>query len=684
MQEMTELETTKTQFKAADEAIQNPNEFIEALFNNINDLISIIDTNNFKIILVNGAFLNAYDLEEKDVLGKHCYEITHRRPRRCEAPDDTCPLRQTLKSGCRYSVVHIHYDKGGRKKYVEVTTCPIINKKGNVQQVAHIERDITERKQAEDALRESEERYRRLIESVTDYIYKVTVEDGQPISTSHGPGCVAVTGYTSKEYEADPYIWYRMVYEEDRQAVLEQAASALIGESTQPLEHRMIHRDGSIRWIRNTPVIHKDEQGRVISYDGFISDITERKRAEEEMKTLEEQFRQSQKMEAIGRLAGGVAHDFNNILTVIGGHCEISLLGLREEDPHRENIMEIKRVADRAANLTRQLLAFSRRQIIQAKILDLNTILKDMNKMLYRIIGEDIELIMDLSEGLGKVKTDPGQIAQVILNLAVNARDAMPSGGKLLIETANMEFDEVYARSPVGMKPGHYVMFSISDTGVGMTPEVKERISEPFFTTKEMGKGTGLGLSTVYGIVKQSGGNIWVYSEPNRGATFKIYLPRMDEFVEESGEKTGDHKTPRGRETILLVEDEKAVRKLVIEFMNKQGYTVLKACHGDEALQICKKHKGLIHLMVTDVVMPGMNGRELAENLSPLHPEMKVLYISGYTENAIIHHGVLDPGTSFLQKPFTLDVLARKVREELDRPPHPQPLPQGEMEMHLL
>jgi two-component system cell cycle sensor histidine kinase/response regulator CckA len=668
MQRTTELETTKTQFKAADEALQNSNEFIETLFNNINDLISIMDTNNFKIIMVNKAFLNAYDLEEEDVLGKHCYEITHRRSRCCEAPEDTCPLRQTLKSGCRYSVAHVHYDKGGRKKYVEVTTCPIINKKGNVQQVAHIERDITERKQAEDALLESEERYRRLIGSVTDYIYKVTVKDGQPISTFHGPGCVAVTGYTSEEYEADPYTWYRMVYEEDRRAVLEQAASALIGERTQPLEHRIIHRNGSIRWIRNTPVIHKDEQGRVISCDGLISDITERKRAEQEMKALEEQLRQSQKMEAIGRLAGGVAHDFNNILTVIGGHCEISLLGLREEDPRRENIKEIKSVADRAANLTRQLLAFSRCQIMQVKVLDLNTILKDINKMLYRIIGEDIELIMDLSEGLGKVKTDPGQIEQVILNLAVNARDAMPNGGKLLIETANMELDEVYARSHVGVKPGHYVMFSISDTGVGMTPEVKERIFEPFFTTKEMGKGTGLGLSTVYGIVKQSGGNIWVYSEPNRGTTFKIYLPRTDEFVEESGEKAGDHKTPHGRETILLVEDEKAVRKLVIEFLNKQGYKVLEACHGDDGLFICKQHQGPIHLVLTDVVLPGINGQELAEHLLTLRPEMKVVYMSGYPIDAITYRSVSETKKVFLQKPFKLNALVRKVREALDSP----------------
>ena len=393
--------------------------------------------------------------------------------------------------------------------------------------------------------------------------------------------------------------------------------------------------------------------------------FAEHGRSEMEKAALQEELRQSQRMEAIGRVAGGIAHDFNNLLTVIGGNCQLSLLELIEGDPLRGNIEEIKKAADRAAILTRQLLAFSRRQILEFKVLDLNTILRDMGKMLPRIIGEDTELVTLPAEDLGKVRTDSGQIEQVIMNLAVNAKDAMPNGGKLIIETANVELDEEYAHTHISMKPGRYVRLSVSDTGVGMKPEVKGRVFEPFFTTKE--KGTGLGLSTVYGIVKQSGGYIWVYSELGYGTTFKIYLPQVEEPVEVLGEKVEEKEAPRGRETILLVEDEEAVRKLAVQFLRRHDYFVLEALHGSDALLVCEQHQGPVHLMVTDVVMPGMSGRELAERLSSLHPEMKVLYMSGYTDNAIVHHGVLDEGMNYIQKPFSMEMLAKKVREVLDK-----------------
>jgi PAS domain S-box-containing protein len=396
-------------------------------------------------------------------------------------------------------------------------------------------------------------------------------------------------------------------------------------------------------------------------------DITELKQAEEEKAVLQEQLRQSQKVEAIGRLAGGIAHDFNNLLTVIKGYSELSRIELKEGDALRGNIDEIQNATERAASLTRQLLAFSRRQVMEMKVLDLNTLLRDLDKMLQRVIGEDIELITLLAEDLGRTKADVGQIEQVIMNLAINAKDAMPSGGKLTIETANVELDESYARSHVDVKQGHYVMFSVNDTGVGMSPEVRERIFEPFFTTKEKGKGTGLGLSTTYGIVKQSEGHIWVYSIQGKGTTFKIYLPRVNEPLEDIRKEVSQEELPRGNETILIVEDEEEVRKLAGKILERQGYKILETYNGDEALLVCERHKSPIHLMLADIIMPGMSGSELANLLKPLYPEIKILYTSGYTDNAIVHHGVLEKGVNYIQKPFTLEGLARKVREVLDK-----------------
>jgi len=394
----------------------------------------------------------------------------------------------------------------------------------------------------------------------------------------------------------------------------------------------------------------------------------EHMRLEEEKAALQEQFRQSQKMEAVGRLAGGIAHDFNNLLTIIKGYSQLSLLDLKESDPLWGNIQEIQKATQRATDLTRQLLAFSRRQILELKVLDLNTLLRELDKMLRRIIGEDIKLTTLLAEDLGRVKIDPGQIEQVIFNLAVNARDAMPSGGKLIIETTNVELDKEYAKAHIGVVPGHYVRLSVSDTGFGMSQEIREKAFEPFFTTKDKGKGTGLGLSTVYGIVKQSGGNIWVYSEPGHGTIFKIYLPRVEEELDTLHGQDETGSLPRGSETVLLVEDEPSVRNLAHHLLNQQGYKVLEAGDGEEALRVAQEHIGeKIHLLLTDVVMPQMGGKELAEKLKLSRPEIGVLYTSGYTDNAIVHHGMLEPGTYFLQKPFSHKTLSHKVREVLDK-----------------
>ena len=379
-----------------------------------------------------------------------------------------------------------------------------------------------------------------------------------------------------------------------------------------------------------------------------------------------EQLRQAQKMEAVGRLAGGIAHDFNNLLTAITGYSDLTLRRLQPDTPLRRNVEEIKKAGDRAASLTRQLLAFSRKQVLQPKVLNLNVVVSDMEKMLQRLIGEHIELRTVLASDIGSVKADPGQIEQVIMNLAVNARDAMPHGGNLIIETENIYLNEGYATRHIAVKPGAYVMLAVSDTGEGMSEETQSRIFEPFFTTKEVGKGTGLGLSTVYGIVKQSGGNIWVYSEVGEGTAFKIYLPRVDEAAQEYKPSHEVEESLDGTEIILLAEDDERVRGLVRAVLEGYGYQVLEAEDGSAALSVSERHEGLIHLLLTDVVMPKMSGRELADQLAESRPEMKVLYMSGYTDESIVHHGVLDANTPFIQKPFEPEALARKVRELLD------------------
>jgi signal transduction histidine kinase/ActR/RegA family two-component response regulator len=402
----------------------------------------------------------------------------------------------------------------------------------------------------------------------------------------------------------------------------------------------------------------------------------ERTDALEALHNTEKQLLQSQKLEAVGRLAGGISHDFNNLLTVILGYSDIMKRNLQEGHPLRRNVEEIVRASERAASLTRQLLAFSRKQVMQPKVFELNTVVTDLEKMLRRMIGEDIELRVSLQSELGNIKADPVQLEQVIMNLVVNARDAMPKGGKLSIETTNVYLDEAYAREHVSVAPGDYVMLAISDTGCGMNEETSQHIFEPFFTTKEQGKGTGLGLSMVYGIVRQSGGNIWVYSEEGRGTTFKIYFPRVTMHAEEHRRTSGALDGPRGCETILLVEDAELVRNLARQVLEGAGYRVLEAANAEAAIDLCERINGdRIDLLLTDVIMPGMSGNEMSRVLLKKQPGMPVLYMSGYTDDAIVQHGVLEAGINFLQKPFTPGALTLKVREVLDNG-HAQSHPQ--------
>jgi PAS domain S-box-containing protein len=399
-----------------------------------------------------------------------------------------------------------------------------------------------------------------------------------------------------------------------------------------------------------------------------VHDITECKRAEKEIAALEEQLRQARKMEAIGRLAGGIAHDFNNLLTPIVGYSQLAISTLHPSDPMRQDIQEIQKSAERAAKLIRQMMTFSRRQALKPQVLNLNSVLLDMDKMLRQLIEENIELVTLSAPDLGSVKMDPGQFEQVLVNLVVNARDAMPNGGKLILETSNVTLDQDFVYQHGRMIPGRYVRMTVSDTGIGMSEEVKTHLFEPFFTTKEHNKGTGLGLSTVYGIVKQSNGYILVYSEPDRGTTFKIYFPLVEEEASALPRRDEIGYLPKGNETVLLVEDEPLVRGLAVRILREQGYKVLEASNGNEALRIAQGNAGKgIHLLLTDVVMPQMGGKELADRLKALRPGIKVLFTSGYTDNAVVQHGLLDPDIAFLEKPLSPSALARKVRELLDR-----------------
>ncbi len=512
-----------------------------------------------------------------------------------------------------------------------------------------------------DALRESEERFRQIYDEAPVGYHEVDKE-GLIIRVNRTE--LSMLGYTAEEMLGKP-VWKFVVEEEmTRQVIMARIAGNISFHDT--FERTYRRKDGTTLPVLAEDRINWGKEEGITGIRSTIEDISERRRAEEALRESEEQLRQWQKVEAIGRLAGGVAHDFNNLLMTIKGCSELLLGAFEASDPRREEVEEIRKAAERATSLTHQLLAFGRRQVLQPETLDLNAVVANMNKMLRRLIGEDIELITGFDPKLWPVKVDRGQIEQVLMNLAVNARDAMLSGGKITIEITNIILDEEYARRHVSVKPGPYVLLAVSDTGCGMDKETQSHLFEPFFTTKEKGRGTGLGLSTVYGIIKQSGGNIWAYSEAGRGSTFKVYLPRSGEIVLADKVISTAPLAPGGSETILLVEDEEAVRRMVGKILRHNGYTVLEAQDGNEALQICGQHQGSIHLMVTDVVMPQMSGRELAEHLTLLRPGMRVLYMSGYPDNAIVHHGVLKPGTAFLQKPFNLSALENKVREVLD------------------
>ncbi|MBZ5702908.1 MAG: PAS domain S-box protein [Acidobacteriia bacterium] len=549
-----------------------------------------------------------------------------------------------------YRICH----KDGTWRTLESTSSVIRNAKGEPAQLVIVNRDISERKRAEEALRLSEANFRSVVEDAPYGIYRASM-NGQLLHVN--PALQTMLGYATPgellqaNLETDIYR-----YPEEYQRLKDLFARA---EELKDVEVEWKRKEGAPITVRCSGRCLKDASGAAAHFEVFAEDVTERR-------VLERQLRMAQKMEAVGRLSGGIAHDFNNLLGVIIGYSQVLKRELGPGSPLYGHTEEVEKAGQRAATLTRQLLAFSRQQVLTPAVLNLNALVSDMEKMLPRLLGEDVVVTTALDPGLGRVKADQGQIEQVIMNLAVNARDAMPQGGQLKVETANAEFDETFVRQHPGAKCGQYVMLSVTDTGVGMDAETQAHIFEPFFTTKELGKGTGLGLSTVYGVVKQSGGYITVDSAPGKGAAFKVYLPHVEEQAKVEAPKSVPDRSLRGGETVLLVEDEDPLRKLVQSFLEANGYRVLPAPNGEKALEAAAQHPAPIQLLLTDVVMPGMNGRVLAERLVARQPGMKVLYMSGYTDSFIAGHGVLKPGTHLLHKPFMEEALIRKIREVLD------------------
>ncbi len=523
--------------------------------------------------------------------------------------------------------------------------------------------DISERKRAEEELRESQ---RRFSDTLINLDMIAVMTDVEGTITFCNDYLLRLTGW--ERDQAIGQNWFEMFIPDDQMKLVKSLLDDIPADGfvTPHFENKIKTRSGQQRLVRWTNTTLRNVDGKVVGVAALGDDVTDLRKAQEDLRLSEEQLRQAQKMEAIGQLAGGVAHDFNNLLTGITGYSELTLRKLAPDDPLCPNIEEIKKAGNRAASLTRQLLAFSRKQLLQPKVLDFNEVVSELEKMLRRLIGEDIELRTILDPELGRIKADPGQLEQVIMNLVVNARDAMPYGGVLIIETKNSFLAE-NSGEHFAVKPGPYVLITVSDTGQGIDKETQSHIFEPFFTTKERGKGTGLGLSTVYGIIKQSDGYIWVDSEPGQGTTFKMFLPRVDEAAEEYRQEVREKdEETQGNETILLVEDDEIVRNLVREVLKSYGYTVLEAASGSEALKICRNNEGIIDLLLTDVIMPEMSGGELARKVIDLCPDVKVMFMSGYTDDAMIRHNILSSDITFIQKPFNSPDLAHRIRKVLD------------------
>jgi two-component system, cell cycle sensor histidine kinase and response regulator CckA len=649
-----------TDQKRAEQALRRSEQFLDSIVDNIPNMIFVKDAVDLRFVLFNRAGEELMGRSRHELLGQSDFDLNPADEAGFYAATD----REVLEGGRLVDITEEDHSAGplGRR-VLHTRKIPILDESGRALYLLGISEDITDRKQAEEALRQSEERYRHIIESITDYTFSVVVNDGEMASPIHGPGSVAVTGFTPDELSRDPVLWREIVFPADRPLLAEQTRQLLAGEQVRPLEHRIVRKDGVVRWVRNTLVPRFDRSGALVAYDALIADVTERR-------LLQEQLLEAQKMEGIGRLAGGVAHDFNNLLTAILGYLEMARLDMPDDlgPDHalRSDLAEVAAASQRAASLTRQLLTFASKQLVAPERLDLSALVADLLKMLRPLLGEDVVVETDLEPEPATIEADPGQIQQLLVNLAVNARDAMPDGGRFVIETATEDVTEAFAAEHPGMSAGRHVSLSVTDTGCGMTDEVRSHLFEPFFTTKERGKGTGLGLATCHGIVHKIGGQILVFSDLGRGTTFHILLPCVAGKADARPVATENAPAPVGNETILLVEDEPVVRRLAVLGLRFRGYTVLEAADGAEAIEIAQGNLGRIDLVVSDVVMPGLSGPELLKRLSTITPTARRLLVSGHAEEAVLPGGPREVDAEFLPKPFTPDRLARKIREVLD------------------
>lgn len=642
-----------TEHKQYEHQLKENEEIFRAVFETAVDAIFIKDKDR-RYVRVNPSMLEIFNLSLDEIIGRTDDELFSFEQVKQEYEDDLKVLDGEILVGktSRYLQGSLHS--------FHTVKVPILNEAGSVIGLCGIARDTTKHIENQKELQKEREKFRSLAENSTDYIIRFDnkarhIYVNPAAEKSYGVNS-RILGKTHREIGVDEFLchlWEQFINKVfDTGKVVEEVVE-------------FIHQ-GEKKWLDWRLIPEYDSSGHIATVLAISRDITPLKHAESEKSLLEEQLRQSQKMEAIGKLAGGVAHDFNNLLTTITGNVSLARLETESGDAVNEMLDEISQASDRAADLTRQLLAFSRKQIIEPKVIQLNKMITGLHKMLVRIIGEDVKLETKPAKNLGNIKADPGQIEQIIVNLAVNARDAMPGGGKLVIETCNVELDEEYNNLHPYSANGDNVMLAVSDTGHGMDSETSRHIFDPFFTTKEKGQGTGLGLSTVYGIVKQHNGSIEVYSEPGNGTTFKIYFPQISEKADDTGKKNKQNKMPIGSETILVVEDEYVVRVMVSKVLNRLGYKIYSASSGKEAVEIYKSRKDEISLLLTDVIMPNMNGWELANRLHEITPDLKVLFTSGYTDNVIAQHGVLDEGVNFIGKPYSPVSIAQKVRHVLD------------------
>ncbi len=636
-----------TERKWAEEALRASEAKFATAFRSAPDSMTISTLREGRYVEANDRFLQIYGYSRAELVGHGALELNV-----WADPQDLAALVERLQREGRAADVEVRLrTKTGEVRRV-LLSAECVELEGETYLVVG-SKDITARTLAEEALRHSEEKFAKAFRSNPDAITISTLKDGHLLEVNEG--FLRLYGYTREEVFASTSLELG-IWEDphDRETLV---AELLEHGSVAAFEAYMKSKQGATRAVVfSAETIELGGEPCVLI---VARDVTERRH-------LEEQFRQAQKMEAVGRLAGGIAHDFNNLLTIIRGHSDLAMMELQEGSPIHDSLSEVQKAADRASGLTGQLLAFSRQQVLAPRVISLNTVVIGMEKMLHRLIGEDVELVSRLAPDLKTVKADPGQVEQVLMNLVVNARDAMPTGGRLTIETGNVELTPAFADENPGARPGSYVLLAVADTGCGVDEATRERVFEPFFTTKEMGKGTGLGLSTVYGIVKQSEGYIAIESEVGKGSTFRIYLPQAGTKTAVAKPSSEADPSSAGSETILVVEDEDALRDLARRFLESSGYNVLVAGAGPEALEIMQRHSGSIHLVVCDAVLPGINGRELAVQLRAAHPESKVLFVSGYTDDALLLHGIAGDGTPFLQKPFTSDALLRKVRQVLN------------------